>query len=96
MEMEGISVQGYQMECPPMNLELLRTDKKRFDMFLIVAHIEEAKKGFKVKKVGKTTKKGTKITYSAIENEEDLKQYVSKMRDLVKQYNENYGTNYTL
>lgn len=91
-----ISVQGYQMEYPPMNLEMLRTNERSFNMSLLVAHIEEAKKGFKVKRIGKTTKKGTKITYTAIENEEDLKKYGNKLRDLVKQFNEKYGTNYTL
>lgn len=96
MGIEGISVQGYGMEYPPMNLELFNTNRKSYDMFVLVAHIEEAKKGFKIKKIGKATKKGTKITYTAIESEEDLKQYSIKIRDLLKQYNENYGTKYTL
>ncbi len=96
MGIENISVRGYSMEYPTMNLELLKTDEKSFDMCLIVVHLEEARKGFKVKKIGKTTRKGTKVTYAAIESKEDLDKCKKKISNLIDQYNKKYGTKYTL
>lgn len=96
MAIEDINVQGYGMEYPPMNLKLFKTDKKTYDMCVITAHIEGINNGFKVKKIGKATKKGTRITFTTIKSKEDLKQYSIKIRELLNQFNKNYGTNYTL
>lgn len=91
-----VSILGYKMDYPSMNLDLLNKDKKRFDMMIIIIHVNESRKGYKVKRIGKTTKKSTKVTYELINSEEDLKSYEKKLREMMSNFNKKYGTKYKL
>lgn len=90
-----IQVIEFQKEYPSINLDLMKNSPKDYDMAIIAAYTAETDKGYIVKKVGKTYKKGTKITYKPCENEDEAKKYREKLNELLNNYNEKYGTNYT-
>lgn len=83
MGIESISVTGYKKSFSSMNLELYNDKRELYDACLGYAEIMEFNQGFKVKKVGKATKKGTSITFQAIESPEEY----NKIRaDIVERY----------
>ena len=58
-------VMEFQNEFETINLDMMKNDTKNYDMAILVAYTLETKRGFIVKKQGKTTRKGTKFTYKA-------------------------------
>lgn len=87
-------VMEFQNEFETINLDMMKNDTKNYDMAILVAYTLETKRGFIVKKQGKTTRKGTKFTYKACKDEEEAKEYSLKCHKLLQQYNEKYNTNY--
>jgi hypothetical protein len=55
--------------------------------------MKECVYGFKVKRVGKTTRKSTKFTYEQIKGEEDFKQYKDLINKMVNDFNAKYNEN---
>ena len=94
-KLESIQVLEFQTEYPTINLDLMKKTKD-YDMAIIVVYMLETERGFIVKKIGKTYKKGTKVTYKACESEEEAKKYREKLNELLNDYNKKYGTKYTL
>lgn len=80
----NISVFEYQINYPNLNLETLKKCKPLFNYGMLHVYIKECKNGFKVKKVGKTSKKGTKITYKPIKDETDFKEYKNKIEKMAE------------
>lgn len=93
--MNGIKVMGYTADYSTLNLEL-KKDDKIYDMALLVIHIEELKKGMKVVKINKTTSKGTRVKYEAIETKEEAYEYYDKIKAMIEDYNAKYDKDYTL
>ena len=89
-----IQVIEFQKEYPSINLDLMKNNPKNYDMAIIAAYTVEVEKGYIVKKVGKTYKKGTKFTYKPCESEKEAKKYREKLEELLNDYNKKYGTNY--
>lgn len=89
--MRDFSVVGYVAEFPYINLELKNNEPKRYEIALLVCHIEELKKGMKVSKIYKTTKKGTSIKYEAIKNKTEALEYKDKIQNMVDEYNNRYS-----
>lgn len=90
--MANISVMGFQIEYPVLNLELSRNEKE-FDRGIIAIYVAELEKGFIVKKINKPTRKGTKVTYEACKNGEEAEKYIKKVNSLIDEYEKKYNTN---
>lgn len=85
-----IEVLEYQIQYPTLNLNLKKEDKMMFDFGIIYAHSNQCDKGFKVKKIFKTSKKGTKFTYESIKSNEDFEEYKSLINDMINKFNAEY------
>lgn len=94
--MDGISVVEFQKEFTEINLRLMKEDIKLYDLVIIGLYTVETKRGFKVKKIGKTGRAGTKVTFEPIKNKEDFEEYLNKLKGMLDEYNKKYGTNHTL
>lgn len=90
--MNGIQVMGFQKEYPIVNLKVQKEDEKGYEYSILILYTLETERGFKVKKIGKTTGKGTKVTYEVIKNEKDALEYKSFLEGKVKEFNEKWGT----
>ena len=88
--MSDVELIGYTAEYPSLDLELMN-DEEKYSMALIVLHIEEFKKQMKVSKVYKTTKKGTKVKFELIKNEQEAEEYYEKIKDMIQQHHDKYG-----
>lgn len=88
--MSKIKVLRYTAEYPSINLEL-KNDKKMYSIVLIGLYIKEFKKGMKISKIYKTTKKGTKVKYESIDSEEDAFEYYEKIKAMIEEHNTKYG-----
>lgn len=73
MAIEGMSITGFQKSWSIMNLDVYKNDNELYNKYLAFAEIQEFNKGFKIKRVGKSTRKGTTITFEAIKTEEEYK-----------------------
>lgn len=89
--MSEVQVMGFQKTCPTVNLKI-QEDKKGYDYAILVLHAIEVENGFKVKKINKTTSKGTKVTFEAIKSEKDALDYKSLLEQKVKDFNDKWGT----
>lgn len=89
--MSEIQVMGFQKTYPTVNLKM-QEDKKSYDYAILVLHAIETENGFKVKKVNKTTSKGTKVTYEAIKSEGDALDYRKLLEQKVTEFNDKWGT----
>lgn len=92
MALDGLSVVEYQIEYPTLNLKAQKDDEKMFDYGMLYCYTKECEKGFKVKKVGKTTRKGTKFTYTAIKDKDDFEEYKKMLNEMISNFNSKYGT----
>lgn len=93
MAIDGVCVLEYAIEYPTLNLKAKKDDEKVFDYGFLYCYSKECEKGFKVKKVGKTTKKGTKFTYTAIKDEHDLEECKKTLKQMISNFNYKYGAN---
>lgn len=44
-----------------------------------------------VKRINKTNSKGTKVVYRAVQNNEELDDYINFLKKLVEEFNKKYG-----
>lgn len=93
MATDGVYVLEYAIEYPTLNLKAKEDDEKTFDYGMLYCYSKECGEGFKVKKVGKTTKKGTKFTYTAIKDRYDFEEYKKVLNEMISNFNYKYGTN---
>lgn len=93
--MNGISVVEFQKGFPEINLKLMKENIKLYDLAIITLYTIESERGFKVKKIGKTGRKGTKVTFEPIKNKEYFDEYLDKLKVMLDEYNKKYDTNYT-
>ncbi|WP_283699114.1 hypothetical protein [Clostridium perfringens] len=94
--MDGISVVEFQKEFTEINLRLMKEDIKLYDLVIIGLYTVETKRGFKVKKIGKTGRAGTKVTFEVIKDKKDFEEYLDKLKGMLDEYNKKYDTSYTL
>lgn len=88
--MSEVQVMGFQKTYPTVNLKM-QEDKKGYDYAILVLHAIEIENGFKVKKINKTTSKGTKVTYEVIKSEEDALKYKGFLDQKVTEFNDKWG-----
>ncbi|MEG1256881.1 hypothetical protein [Clostridium sp.] len=89
-----IQVIEFQQSFPTMNLDRMENNPKDYDMQMIVVYTLETENGYKVKKVGKTYKKGTKVTYEPFKSQEDVKEYKDILTTMLDKFNSKYNTNH--
>lgn len=90
--MEGIQVMGFQKTYPTVDLKMQQENEKVYKYSILLLYTFETERGFKVKKIGKATTKGTKVTYEVIKNEKDALEYKSFLEQKVKEFNDKWGT----
>lgn len=88
--MGEISIEGFQKIIPFLDLKLQKESPHIYDFALIIALNIEFEKGFRVIKINKANKNGTKITYSVIKSQEDLEQNSKKIKTLISEFEEKY------
>lgn len=67
---------------------MMQKETPRFYEYTILnLYAFETENGFKVKKIGKTTRKGTKVTYKAFKSKEDAEEYRKLLMNKVKEFN---------
>ena len=77
-----VSVIEFLKTYPNINTEL---SEAKFKLAIIAIYESELSRGFIVKKIYKTYKKGTNVTYKACESEE-MREYKEKVNLLVKDF----------
>lgn len=87
------TVMEFQKEFPTVNLDMMKNNEKQYEYSMLILFTLEAARGFKVKRVGKTTKQGTKVTYTAFKSKEDVKEFDSIMRKKVDEFNTKWNEN---
>ena len=88
--MGEIMLDEFIIEYPSLNLKLKEEAKQIYDLYIIGVYIAEYEKGFRVKKVYKTNKKGTKIRYKAILTVEEFNEVSEEIKRLIKEYQNSY------
>lgn len=89
--MNGIQVMEFQKEYTTVNLEMQKEDQREYEYAILILYTLETDKGFKVKKIGKTTRKGTKVTYEAFKSETDSLDYKKLLEQKVKEFNDKWN-----
>jgi hypothetical protein len=90
--MAGIQVIGFQKEFPTVNLKVKNEDEKRYEYLILMLYTLESENGYMVKKVGKTTNKGTKVNYISFKTDEDVKKYSELLQGMIKAFNKKWDT----
>lgn len=90
--MEGVQVMSFQKEYPNVNLKMQKETPRFYEYAILNIYAFETEHGFKVKKIGKTTRKGTKVTYEAFKSQEDAEEYRKLLINKVKEFNEKWKT----
>ena len=80
----------FQKNYASVNSNLQKEDAKGYDYMIILIYLEELKKGYKVKRVNKKTKKGTTVTYSRIGSKEELEDYMKLIQDKIQEFNDKW------
>lgn len=88
--MTELILDEFVTEYPSLNLKLKEEAKQIYDLYLIGVYIAEYGKGFRVKKVYKTNKKGTKVRYKAILSKEEVDETIEEIKMLINEYQNNY------
>ncbi|MEX0085130.1 hypothetical protein AB2T90_22145 [Clostridium butyricum] len=88
--MDGVQVMEFQKEYSDIDLMMQKEVPKFYDYLILNLYAFETAHGFKVKKIGKTTRKGTKVTYEAFRSQEDLEEYKKFIINKVKEFNEKW------
>ncbi|MSU01911.1 hypothetical protein [Tissierella pigra] len=74
-----------------INLDFQRKDAKGYDYTMLLIYLNELKKGYKVKRINKTTKKGTSVVYSLIKSKEELAEYENLIKCKVQEFNKKWN-----
>lgn len=82
----------FQKEYPIVNLKMKNENEKEYEYSLLVLYTLETEHGFMVKRIGKTTKKGTKVNFIPFTSDEDVKKYKALLLEKAKIFTEKWGT----
>ena len=87
---ERVMVSEFQIEYTNINSEL-KKNEKMFDISNIGIYIAKINDGFIVKRINKTTKKGTKVTYKTPKDKKEFTRYIEKVANIIIEYEEKYS-----
>lgn len=82
---KGYEVVEFQKEYSMLDNKFKKADEDLFNLGVIVAYESELNRGFIVKKQLKTTSKGTKFNYKKAKTEEELNDYIAKVKAMIKE-----------
>lgn len=90
--MSDVQCIEFQKEYPVVNLKMKNDDEKKYEFSLLVLYTLETERGFMVKKIGKITRKGTKVNFIPFKSDEDVKNYRDFLLEKSKAFTEKWGT----
>lgn len=93
MSIKNITVTEMKMNFPSINLELKNNDFRKYELVVLMLDIIELERGFKVKRINKTTKKGTSVIFESFDSEVKVKKYIDNFKIKLEEYNKKYDTN---
>lgn len=83
--MSKFIVVGCKIDYPTLDLKLFKEDQDMYNMGILIAADRELKRGLRIKRINKPTRKGTGITFEAIKTKEEEAQYRLDMRQRVNE-----------
>lgn len=83
--LEGCSVLGFKTTYKQLDLKMLKEEPIKYEALLLGLALNEFKRGFKVKRTCKATKKGTSVTYEAIKSQEEAEAVCKAINDKDKE-----------
>lgn len=86
-----VRVLEFRKDYSNLNIEMMEECKALYDFSILYIHVCELEFGFKVKRIGRTTSKGTRVTYEALKDESDFNKYEKKIKEMQLKYKESYG-----
>lgn len=69
--LEGCSVLGFKTTYKQLDLKMFKEEPIKYEALLLGLEANQLRRGFKVKRTCKATKKGTSVTYEAIKSQEE-------------------------
>lgn len=93
MSNSSVQVIGLKNTYPNINLELQKEKPMIYDFLILNLYTSETENGLKVKRINKTTKKGTSVTYEAFKSEDDIKEYEQFLKGKVKEFSKKWDVN---
>lgn len=87
-----IEIISFQKESPALTLKLKKEKPMEYDFGMLYYQVSEMRKGFIPKKIFKTTKTGTKITFVPI-TEESMKVFQPIFEESAKNFVEKWKVN---
>ncbi|MDU5101412.1 hypothetical protein [Clostridium butyricum] len=81
--MADITVKEITYTYPTINLDFKEKSKQDYDFVILGLYTEKCGEEFKVKKIYKTNKQGTKVKYEVIKDKNDFADYIEKVKKLV-------------
>ena len=87
---DGVYVKEVAKTYEALNLELMNNNRKFYDFAILGLYTLEIDNGFIVKRINKTYRKGTKVTFKRCESQEEAKLYSEKANEMMREYKEKY------
>lgn len=79
--LEGCSVLGFSKTYKQLDLKMAKEEPIKYEALLLGLQANELRRGFKVKRIGKATKKGTSVKYEAVNSKEDIEAAIKAIQD---------------
>lgn len=89
-----IKIMEFTKEYQAVNLKLLNDNEKIYDLAILCLYCFETERGFRVKKIYKTNRAGTKVRYRAIEDPKEAQEYVKMVKNKIKEFNQKWNGDY--
>lgn len=94
--MSYATILGFKNTFPIINWGVMKKNEKVYDIEILHLYLLNVKKGYKVKKIWKTTKKGTSVTYTAFKNQKEIGEYFEEFNKRVNEFNSKWNENFPL
>lgn len=72
---------------PYPNLRIYKNHPEVYEIALVGLHFAEFNRGYKVVKIGKPNSKGIELIFRPFSNEEDVRNYLLKIKTLMNDFN---------
>ena len=87
---DGVYIKEVARTYQELNLDLMKNSRKFYDFAILGLYTLEIDNGFIVKRINKTYRKGTKVTFKRCESQEEAKLYSKKANEMMREYKEKY------
>lgn len=79
--LEGCSVLGFKTTYTQLDLKMSKEEPIKYEGLLLGLAANELRRGFKVKRTCKATKKGTSVEYEAVKTDEEFEAALKDIKD---------------